>query len=290
MTMKEAYLRLLSRLYELYADREAATIADWVIEHITGMKRIDRIVHKNVLLSAPQQLQLADATERLLQHEPVQYVLGEAWFAGMRFYVDRNVLIPRPETEELVEWTTEEIRNTKYEVQNQQPTILDIGTGSGCIPIALYRQLLPNASVTALDVSEGALKVAKQNAIALAAAPIDFLLLDFLNEAEWQQLPLYDIITSNPPYIKQAEAASMNRNVLDFEPATALFVEDNDPLIFYRKIAAFGKTHLAAKGALFVEINEALGLATIDLFKSYGYQALLRQDLQGRDRMIKAWL
>jgi len=282
--MKEAYQRLLSRLEGLYAPREAATITDWVIEHITGMKRIDRIVHTSTLMSAQQQVTLASLTERLIQHEPVQYVLGEAWFAGMRFYVDKNVLIPRPETEELVDWTVSEVHPTSHTIH-----ILDIGTGSGCIPIALHRQL-PGAAITAIDVSKGALEVAKQNAIALDAAPVDFLLLDFLAETQWYQLPQYDIITSNPPYIKQAEAASMNRNVLDFEPATALFVADTDPLIFYRKIALFGKKHLAAKGMIFVEINEALGTATTDLFSSYGYQSILRQDLQGKDRMIKAWL
>src|SRR5688572_25289054 len=218
MTMHEAQQQLQTTLYQVYDNREAATIADWVMEHVTGMRKIDRIMHKQSPLSPDRLAVLEQYTKELLQHKPVQYVLHEAWFCGMPFYVDENVLIPRPETEELVEWVLPEAESRKpggvsrkYEAgstksdpgraENQPlaassyflpPTsylsILDIGTGSGCIPVSLKKKL-PQAEVYACDVSEAALAVAAKNANTLLQTPVHFIQADFLNSASWQQLP-----------------------------------------------------------------------------------------------------
>ena len=282
MTIQSAQQEVLVQLKLLYDDREAANIADWVMEHITGKKRIDRLMDKQAALSEIQLSRLQSILAELATHKPIQYVLGEAWFAGSKYYVNESVLIPRPETEELIEWTAETIQNSKFKIQN----LIDIGTGSGCIPISLKKKL-PQIAVTSIDVSGEALKVARQNAETLNTE-INFLQLDFLNEANWDQLPVFDIIVSNPPYIKQSEEASMSKNVLAFEPSLALFVPDEDALLFYRKIALFAKAHLSTQGFIFLEINEALGKEVIRLFKSSGYEVELRKDMQGRDRMIKA--
>lgn len=279
MTIQQAQQHTVSQLRLLYSERESANIADWVLEHVTGQRRIDRLMNKQEKLPAAQQAQLTSLLQQLATHRPVQYVLGEAWFSGYRFFVNEHVLIPRPETEELVEWVMEEIGRSLH--QNQ--TLLDIGTGSGCIPISIKKKN-PAVSVTAVDISEDALKVAQKNAAALSAE-VNFIQLDFLNEATWDALPVFDIITSNPPYIKQSEEKEMSQNVLAFEPAIALFVPDNDPLLFYRCIAAFAKKHLAEKGMVFLEINEALGEETRQLFEQNGFAAVVKKDLQGKDRM-----
>lgn len=305
MTLSEAQVTTRSALLSYYDTREAAQICDWVLEHVSGKKRIDRLIEKETVLTADQQLRLTQILAELQSHRPIQYVLGEAWFAGMKFFVNEAVLIPRPETEELVEWIVEdalnaerltrnaeqEPENTEYRTPNiEQRTknILDIGTGSGCIPIALAKKL-PHWSVNSMDVSEAALAVARKNAVDLEADVL-FLQTDFLDEIQWPHLPVVDLIVSNPPYIKVAEQENMARHVLDFEPSLALFVPDNDALLFYRKIAQFGKTHLQEGCAVFVEINEALGKETVDLFEQQGYTVTLRKDLQGKDRMIKATL
>ena len=283
MTLQLAHQQLQIQLKTLYEEREAANITDWVMEHITGKKRIDRLIDKQLLLPEEQQNNLLKITTELLTHRPVQYVLGEAWFAGMKFFVNESVLIPRPETEELVEWI-EEVWSLEFGVWS----LLDIGTGSGCIPIAVKKKL-PGGSVSSIDVSVEALQVAKQNADTLGA-DIDFLVFDFLNEALWDSLPVFDVIVSNPPYIKQSEEKNMAKNVLDFEPLIALFVPDEDALLFYRKIAAFAKSHLTKQGMIFLEINEALGKDVVALFENDGYVVELKKDLQGRDRMVKVKL
>ncbi|NCI51243.1 peptide chain release factor N(5)-glutamine methyltransferase [Sediminibacterium roseum] len=280
MTIQQAQQHTVSQLRLLYSERESANIADWVLEHVTGQRRIDRLMNKQEKLPAAQQAQLTSLLQQLATHRPVQYVLGEAWFSGYRFFVNEHVLIPRPETEELVEWVAEEIGRSLHQNQN----LLDIGTGSGCIPISIKKKN-PAVSVTAVDISEEALQVAKKNAAALSAE-VNFIQLDFLNEATWDALPVFDIITSNPPYIKQSEEKEMSQNVLAFEPAIALFVPDNDPLLFYRRIAAFAKKHLAEKGMVFLEINEALGEETRQLFEQNGFAAVVKKDLQGKDRMV----
>ncbi len=283
MTINTAYQQLLYQLYALYDNREAANIANLVIDYITGQKRIDRILYKNIPLSNEQELQLIIFTNQLLQHQPVQYVLNEAWFAGMRFYVDDSVLIPRPETEELVEL----ISNFKFRISNSLQ-ILDVGTGSGCIPIALKKKL-PNANITSIDISDKALDIAKKNAVVLQA-DILFKQVNFLDETSWDDLGQFDGIVSNPPYIKQSESSTMSMHVTAYEPSIALFVADDDALIFYKKIAIFGLQHLIELGQIFVEINETLGNETKSMFNSYGYKTELKKDLQGRDRLIHAWL
>ncbi|HEY1019063.1 MAG TPA: peptide chain release factor N(5)-glutamine methyltransferase [Sediminibacterium sp.] len=312
MTLSEAQLTTRSALLSYYDMREATQICDWVLEHVSGKKRIDRLIEKAALLTADQQLRLAQILAELQSHRPIQYVLGEAWFAGMKFFVNEAVLIPRPETEELVEWIVNDTLNaerltrnaeqgtesSEYRISNtelitknkEQKTknLLDIGTGSGCIPISLAKKL-PHWAVSTIDVSETALKVARKNAIDLQADVL-FKQTDFLDELQWPRLPVVDLIVSNPPYIKVAEQDNMARHVLDFEPSLALFVPDDDALLFYRKIALFGKTHLHEGGVVFVEINEALGKETVALFEQQGYTVTLRKDLQGKDRMIKATL
>lgn len=280
MTLQETYHSLQKQLSTLYDASEATNIANLVIEHVTSFNRLERLSNKNVLLEENQIHELQSITKNLLQHKPIQYVLGDAWFYEMKFYVNEHVLIPRPETEELVELVT----SCKLPIAS----ILDIGTGSGCIPITLKKKL-PKTNITAVDVSADALAVAKKNAVNLQAE-INFKQLDFLNELVWNELNSYDIIVSNPPYIKQSESINMNKSVLAFEPHIALFVNDNDALLFYRKIAQFGKTHLNPNGKIFVEINEMLGNETIALFESYGYHTILKKDMQQKDRMIIASL
>jgi len=196
----------------------------------------------------------------------------------MKFYVNEHVLIPRPETEELIEL----IIKTNNPISN----ILDIGTGSGCIPITLKKKI-PHTTIVTIDVSEDALVVAKKNAAELNVE-IELNQLNFLDETNWNELGIFDIIVSNPPYIKQSEIINMQPNVVANEPHIALFVADDDALVFYRKIAAFGKTHLTINGKIFVEINEALGNETISLFEEFGYRAELKKDMQGKNRMIVA--
>lgn len=281
MTIQSAQQQVLLQLKMLYDEREAANITNWVMEHVTGKERIDRLLDKQQMMDGELVTKLKGILEELATHKPIQYVLGEAWFAGMKFYVNTHTLIPRPETEELVDWIKETIQHSTFHIQ----TIIDIGTGSGCIPIALKKKL-PKLSVTSVDVSKDALEVAQKNAHALQAA-IELRQIDFLNGANWNQLPVFDMVVSNPPYIKQSEQASMAKHVLDFEPAIALFVPDEDPLIFYRKIAVFGNTHLTKGGSIFLEINEMLGKEVRQLFESAGYVTELKKDLQQKDRMLR---
>ena len=290
MTVYEAQQQLQTALIELYDDREAANIADWVMEHVTGLRKIDRIMQKQSPLAPEKAARLQTYTRELLTHKPVQYVLHEAWFCGMPFYVDENVLIPRPETEELVEWVVEN-GNRQSAIGNNPKTatslrILDIGTGSGCIPVSLKKKL-PQAEVYACDVSEGALAIASRNAAAQQTS-INFLQIDFLDQKSWSSLPEVDIIVSNPPYIPQSDKNTMLQNVLAYEPHLALFVPDNDALVFYDAIARFAQRSLANQGCVFVEIHEDLGKKTKELFESKGFNAEVKKDFQGKDRLVKA--
>lgn len=283
MTMQEATYYLLNNLRTIYPEGEASQITDWVIEHLTGSKKAERMIYKNAAITEQEEKQLQQYTERLLNREPVQYVLNESWFCGLNLYVDKNVLIPRPETEELVEWI---ISNCKFPVDELK--ILDIGTGSGCIPISLKRRIR-KAEVWACDISEKALAVAKRNADALGA-DVNFMQLDILGKEQRNQLPEFDIIVSNPPYVPEKDKAQMQPNVLNYEPPTALFVPDNDPLVFYKAIAVFGKTHLNPKGTIYCEIHENLGSPVEEIFSSSGYTTELKKDMQQKDRMIKSGL
>lgn len=282
MTVQEATYFVLNQLRTIYDDSEASSITDWIMENVTGSKKTERMLYKNAALTANEETLVKSYVERLLQHEPVQYVLNESWFCGFKFYVDKNVLIPRPETVELVEWIIDNCKSIHNELK-----ILDIGTGSGCIPISLKRKLR-KAEIWSCDVSEEALLVAKRNATTLGA-DVKFLQLDFLNKEQWKQLPSFDIIVSNPPYIPKKDAAQMSPNVLQYEPSTALFVPDNDSLIFYKAIAEFGKKHLNKGGTIYMEIHEDLGEATTKILQVNGYTTELKKDMQGKERMIKAF-
>ncbi|HYE56841.1 MAG TPA: peptide chain release factor N(5)-glutamine methyltransferase [Chitinophagaceae bacterium] len=282
MTIHEAQQRLLFQLYDIYDDREAASIADWVMEHLTGWKKIDRILHKKVPLSQPKLEELESITTQLMQHRPVHYILHQAWFYGMKLYVDENVLIPRPETEELVDWA---INSWQLLARSNSPQILDVGTGSGCIPIALKKKL-PQAKVSACDISEGALKVAAKNA-SEQGTEIALMQLDFLDKQERDKLAMFDVIVSNPPYISVQERSEIDKHVVEYEPHTALFVPDDDSLVFYEHLADFGLTHLHPHGFMMMEIHYLKGEAVKQLFEAKGYSVELKQDMQGKDRMIR---
>jgi release factor glutamine methyltransferase len=285
MDLKLAYDRLFYALLDQYDTAEAANIAELVLERVTGQQRINRARHPHTPISLVQQEELDTITTELLKGRPVQYVLGQAWFGELPFYVNESVLIPRPETDELVHWVLQTCKQHQWSA----PSTIDIGTGSGCIPITIKHRL-PQASVHAVDISAAALAVAQQNA-QTHHTPIQFHELNFLDSTTWASLPTHlDCIISNPPYVKQSESASMHARVLNHEPATALFVPDDDALIFYQQIAGFAQTHLAPNGYLFFEINEALGQATCALLETHGFSTELKQDMQGKDRMIRAML
>ncbi len=282
MTTDDARRKIIEAIKHIYEPNEASGIADLLLEYITKLPKEQRIINKSKILPAPQQKLILRSLTRLQQHEPIQYLINESWFAGMRFYVDRNVLIPRPETEELVEWIVNE-----FKIQNSKFKILDIGTGSGCIAIALKKKM-PGIEMWACDISDEALNVARINADALGAT-IDFVPMDFLDADQRKQLPVVDVIVSNPPYIPKNETKEMKKNVVEFEPSTALLVPDNDPIIFYKAIAEFGREKLSKAGSIYAEVHENYGQQVKDLFLSKGYQTIqVKKDLQGKDRMIKA--
>jgi release factor glutamine methyltransferase len=285
MTVQEATFYLLNKLKIIYNDSEASIITDWVMEAITGAAKAERMVYKNAVISITEEQRLHDAVKRLSNHEPVQYVLGFAWFSGLRIEVNNQVLIPRPETDELVHWIV-----TDYKKQPITNTlkILDIGTGSGCIPIALKKKLAA-ANISACDISKDALALAVMNAKHHHTS-IDFMQTDILDESTWEQFDQYDVIVSNPPYIPEKDKQTMQENVLANEPHLALFVPDDDTLLFYKKIAQFAKKHLSPNGQLYVEIHEDLGPATIEMLVQYGFSSELRKDMQQKDRMIKSGL
>jgi release factor glutamine methyltransferase len=279
MNLQEASKHTTNQLETIYSQREAQNICSLLLEEITSLSFTERLINKEFQLNATQLNQLENSITILIQHKPIQQVLGYTWFAGNKFIVDENVLIPRPETEELVD-------HIVAENKNKQISILDIGTGSGCIAISLKNKL-PNASVTAIDISAKALDIAKQNAANIGVA-ITFIQLDFLDKTTWSSLSQFDIIVSNPPYIKENEKQAMNNNVLLHEPHLALFVPNDSALIFYEKIAAFAQTHLKKDGIIWVEINEALGIETAETFINNGFQATIIKDMQEKERMIKA--
>jgi release factor glutamine methyltransferase len=254
------------------------------MEFVTGKSKMDRWLQKNEPLTIEDLNCLEKYSKELLTGKPVQYVLGQAWFAGLCLQVNEHTLIPRPETEELVylcaNWTAANM------MQQAPLKIIEVGTGSGCIAIALQKKL-PSAQITAVDISTEAVNVASANAIANNTS-ITFKTLDFLDESNWPELGSFDIIISNPPYIADIEKESMAGHVLNFEPHTALFVRDNDPLIFYSALANFGNKYLHKDGAVFVEINQALGIQTQDVFEQNNYTTLLKKDLFENDRMIVA--
>ena len=301
-----SYNELWRRLAQIYDAGEAKAIARMVYEERFGLTLPDIFIGKDTQLSADHQAELEKIAERLLSHEPVQQVLGYATFCGRRYKVNSNVLTPRPETEELCQWVIEEVRDKRQEVrdlskEDDEFSVLDIGTGSGCIAITLAAAW-PEAQVTAWDISEKALRTAQQNAL-LHHVRVNFEKVDILTPhssllTPHSSLPTphsslltphLSLLISNPPYICRREAEQMERNVLDYEPHEALFVPDNDPLLFYRAIADFGRQSLKPGGQLFFEINPLYVTELEDLLRSMSYHDIeSRHDAYGKSRMIRA--
>ena len=287
MTINDFYKNFQQQLQNIYSNNEAAVITEWVFETVASIKRFDilklpdqQLNNETTCLPDRQVQQLNNCLHQLLQHKPVQYVLGEAWFYKMKLKVNEQVLIPRPETEELVQWILETTASKKIN------TLLDIGTGSGCIAITLQKTMV-GLNSTAIDVSENALAIAKENA-ASQNVLINFIQLDFLDEAVWKQLPLFDTIVSNPPYIPLAEKDMLDKNVTAWEPHSALFVPDSSPLLFYQKIAAFGLTHLNEGGNIFAELHENYAAQTAAVFSKYYSTVEIKKDISGKERMLMA--
>lgn len=282
MTIRDAKQAIIAAIEPIYDNREAVNIATLLLEELTGFSKMNQFLQKQSLISEEIVNKLTQSITRLSKGEPIQYIIGKAWFMELAFIVNAHTLIPRPETEELVDALIKYLKSRDY----QNVRILEIGSGSGCIPIAIAKYC-PNATITSVDISPDALEVAKTNAHQNGVI-INWKQLNFLDSTDWEKLGLFDIIISNPPYIRKAEAATMHTNVVAFEPPIALFVEDNDPLIFYKAIHDFCKTHLTKKGAIFLEINEVLGKETAELFKP-NYQVEIKRDMQGKERMIMAY-
>lgn len=280
---KQLYDNLLQQI-TAYESQEAKEIVFWLMEFYLGLRKIDILSDK----SFEKAIDWATIIERLNTHEPIQYILGETEFYGRRFLVNDSVLIPRPETEELVKYIVDKQKN-QLPVTNNQLSILDIGTGSGCIAISLAKEL-PNFKVTAYDISEKALETAKTNA-ELNKADVTFEKVDILSsQLSNIHYPL-SIIVSNPPYVTKQEIDRMQKNVLDFEPHLALFVEDSEPLIFYEAIANFAFNNLTDNGLVAVEINEALGEETSEVFRRKGFSEVeIIKDIHQKDRFVSAVL
>lgn len=280
MKYSELIRGLRDALTEIYGAGEARAMTRLVFTRLKGWNTADLIIHEGEEVSDYIRGKVADILRRLQAGEPIQYILGEAYFYGMDFKVAPGVLIPRPETEELVDMIVKEERGSDLRV-------LDVCTGSGCIAIALSRNLL-FPRVTAIDVSEEALRIAEENAKALKA-DIDFIHADIF---KWEPDPeSFDIIVSNPPYIDESEKSGMDRNVLDYEPALALFVPDSDPLLFYRRIAELGRTALAPGGRIYFEINPRHADDLVSLMESLDYQNIQTvKDIHSRPRFLSASL
>lgn len=275
-TLRQLFDIIGASLSELYPATEVQAIRKLLFEKIVKTPVYKVHLNPHDIVSEDISLKITDVLNDLKKGNPVQYALGETDFMDLVFEVNSNVLIPRPETEELVHWI---ICNNK----NKSPKILDIGTGSGCIAISLAKYL-SNAKVSTLDVSEDALKVAKHNAL-INHVNVDFIYGDILELLEIVGTP-FDIIVSNPPYVRELEKQVMNSNVIDFEPHLALFVSDNDPLIFYRTIAQKSRNWLKANGQIYFEINEAFGNEIKDMLTGIGFRDVgIRRDINGKDRM-----
>ena len=279
-------------LKTIYPITEIDSFFFLLLEEYLGFRRVDIVLKSDFKITQETLNLLQSATKQLEQELPLQYIIGKTEFYGLPFVVNKHVLIPRPETEELVAWVVSESSrfktfntSTKQTTETKQLKILDIGTGSGCIPISLKKQL-PFAKISAIDISKEALTVAKKNAV-LNNVDIHFILQDILKTVALDQH--YDIIISNPPYVRELEKKELKNNVLKNEPHVALFVENDNPLIFYAKIAELAKKYLNKNGLLFFEINQYLGTETIDLVNKKGLKNIqLKKDMFGNDRIIVA--
>ena len=280
-----------SELEKIYGSDEANALIMILLKHYFGIDRVKMALEPELRLSESELLTLHFAVKELLKNKPIQYVIGETEFCGMRFFVEEGVLIPRPETEELVRVIVNHKGVTRlgdsHLARNDNRLLIDIGTGSGCIAISLAK-LLKDSVVTAVDVSEKALEIAKKNAEA-NGVDVWFVLDDILNPKNSELTDnQYDIIISNPPYVCESEKKEMRANVLDYEPSSALFVSDNDPLIFYRKILEFAQKTLKPNGQIWFEINEKFGIEMQNLCLDKGFKNVeIIKDFRGKDRILK---
>ncbi len=279
MTFQDIRFHFRQKMTDLYDVSEIETLFFMGFEDLFGKKKIDFVLHPNETLSDENLQKWNQFLSKLMLGKPIQYILGTTEFYGLPFIVNENVLIPRPETEELIDWILEDFQ------QKDEISILDIGSGSGCIPIVLNAKM-PQAKIVSWDVSEKALETAQKNN-QLNKTKVAFELQDILKV---ENIPFsVDVMVSNPPYVQITEQAEMKKNVLAFEPHLALFVPENDPLLFYRKIGTLAWQHLNKNGALYFEINQYLGNETMELLRAIGFQNLeLRKDFMKNDRMIKA--
>ena len=280
MTLKELKSYFTEELSGLYPSEEMQSFFNILSEFFLKYTRFETVLKETEIISEENQQHFQNAITRLKQFEPIQYITGETEFYGLTFKVNQHTLIPRPETEELVSWVLEKLGNRPQHVSHE---ILDIGTGSGCIAISLAKNL-SQANVSALDFSSDALQMAKLNA-QTNCVPVDFFDMNILQA---KKLPkIYDVIVSNPPYVRELEKDMMQPNVLSFEPHVALFVSDADPLLFYRKIAQLATQYLSPNGHLFFEINEYLSVSLTHLLESLGFKNIeMKQDIFGKDRMM----
>lgn len=279
MTVSDLKNQFFSTLSGAYSKEEAGAIFHILTSEFLNLSRLDIALDPKRQLSQKERQDFNLAIEKLQRHEPVQYITGNTEFFGLPFKVNRNVLIPRPETEELIQW----ILNDLQEKGHKELKILDIGTGSGCIAVSLAKSL-PQARVTAIDFSKEALVIARENA-GLNKVKVNFVECDILQVENLEEE--YDLIVSNPPYVRDLERAHMQKNVLDFEPATALYVRDGDPLIFYERISELATDALKPDGVLYFEINQYLGGQTEKLLKEKDFRTTLKKDIFGVDRMLK---
>ncbi|MEY4834286.1 MAG: Methylase of polypeptide chain release factor [Bacteroidota bacterium] len=286
MNIKSLKTYFFTELQTIQEEAEIESFFFILTEFLHNLKRMDVSLHPDFEITESYVKKWQTIISELKTEKPIQYITGEAWFYGLRFEVNENTLIPRPETEELVEWIVKGLKE-----KGKEQRVLDIGTGSGCIPIALKKEI-PNAAVFAIDISEKALEMARKNALD-NQVEVNFIQQDILQSSTLQLSKssnlLFDVIVSNPPYVRNLEKQEIKRNVLDYEPHLALFVDDLDALLFYRKIAQLAWKSLAPNGKLFFEINQYLGKETVELLEQLGFKNIeLRKDFMGNDRMICA--
>ena len=279
LILKELRTSFKIALSGLYPSEEIQSFFNILSEKYLNLSRIEIALNPERVISEEVSEKYQKALLRLKNYEPVQYIIGETEFYGLPFKVNKHTLIPRPETEELVEWI---IDTSEFRIQDFG--LLDIGTGSGCIAISLAKNL-PDSKISALDISDGALKIARKNA-EMNKVEVDFFQTDILNT---KTLPKkYDVIVSNPPYVRELEKKQMRQNVLNYEPDSALYVKNDDPLLFYRVISQLAKKHLQPNGKLFFEINEYLADELTELLKSEDFKNIeVKKDIFGKNRMIK---
>ncbi|MDR2026087.1 MAG: peptide chain release factor N(5)-glutamine methyltransferase [Prevotellaceae bacterium] len=276
--MNERIKSYCNKIADIYSLPEAKSIIFMIMKHYSGLSLAEILSGQKI--NAEAEKQIIAALDKILLKNPVQYILGETEFYGRRFFVNENVLIPRCETEELVDLV---IKENRFNTMN----ILDIGTGSGCIAISLDCEL-PEAKVYAIDISPEAIKVAEKNCTYNKAGVL-FAEYDILGSSKFPYGMKFDVIVSNPPYVRMSEKQYMHENVLEHEPHIALFVDDSSPLAYYEACLRFAGNRLADKGRIYVEINEFLGKETLALFHDYGFDATLIKDMSGKDRIIKAF-